>query len=349
MARVNRREVLADGEVQVVHCVNRCVRRGFLCGTDELTGKDYEHRRQWIRNRLEFLAGVFAMDVLGFSVMSNHLHVILRNRPDVVKTWSDEEVARRWWNLFPSRRNQDGSPAEPAETDLKSLMADAKVLAELRARISSVSWFMRCTSEVIARMANAEEECTGRFWEGRFKATVLTDESAIAACMVYVDLNPVRAGLATTAEQSDFTSGQERIADLKSADEVSTADAKDLRIEHGENAGWLAPIELEPKRKKVREKSPSRRASNRGCVFMSLPEYLQLLDWTGRQLNPGKRGSVAKTAPPILERLNLSVEVWLLVVEEFGKRRSANRITPATRFNAAVASTIPKSRVSRRA
>jgi REP element-mobilizing transposase RayT len=203
------------------------------------------------------------MDVLGFSVMSNHLHAILRNRPDVVKTWSDEEVARRWWNLFPSRRNKDGSPAEPAETDLKSLMADARVLAELRARLSSVSWFMRCTSEVIARLANAEEECTGRFWEGRFKATVLADESAIAACMVYVDLNLVRAGLAETPEQSDFTSAQERIADLKSADDVSTADAKDLRIEHGQKAGWLAPVELEPKRKKVREKSPSRRGLDR--------------------------------------------------------------------------------------
>ena len=222
-------------------------------------------------------------------------------------------------------------------------MADAKALAELRARLSSVSWFMRCTSEVIARMANAEEECTGRFWEGRFKATVLPDESAIAACMVYVDLNPVRAGLAATPEQSDFTSAQERIADLKTASEVSTAEAKDVRIEHGEQAGWLAPVELEPKRKKVREKRSSRRASNRGCVFMSLPEYLQLLDWTGRQLKPGKRGSVSKTAPPILERLNLSPELWLHVVQQFGKRRSANRVTPASRFNAAATATIPRS------
>jgi hypothetical protein len=160
MARVNRREVLSDGEIQVVHCVNRCVRRGFLCGVDELTGKNYEHRRQWMRNRLEFLAGIFAADVLGFSVMSNHLHVILRNRPDVVKTWSDAEVARRWWNLFPQRRNKDGSPAEPADTELNHLMANAETLAELRARLSSISWFMRCTSEVIARMANAEDECT---------------------------------------------------------------------------------------------------------------------------------------------------------------------------------------------
>jgi len=165
MARINRREVLSEGEIQVVHCVNRCVRRGLLCGTDELTGQNYEHRREWIRNRLEFLAGIFGIDILGFSVMSNHLHAILRSRPDVVKDWTDEEVARRWWNLFPSRRNKDGSPAEPAETDLKSLLADAKILVELRARLSSISWFMRCTSEVIARLANAEENCSGRFWK----------------------------------------------------------------------------------------------------------------------------------------------------------------------------------------
>ena len=334
MARVNRREVLSEGEIQVVHCVNRCVRRGFLCGVDELTGKNYEHRRQWMRNRLEFLAGIYGVDVLGFSVMSNHLHVILRSRPDVVKDWSDEEIARRWWNLFPQRRNKDGSPAEPADTDLNHLMADAKMLAELRARLSSISWFMRCTSEVIARMANAEDECTGRFWEGRFKATVLPDEAAIAACMAYVDLNPIRAGLAATPEKSDFTSAQERIADLKAADEVSTSDAKDARIEHGQKAGWLAPVELEPKRKKVREKRSTRRASNKGCVFMSLAEYLQLLDWTGRQLKPGKRGAIPRNAPPILDRLNLSAEVWLHAVEHFGKRRAANRVTPASKFNA---------------
>ena len=348
MARLNRRELLADGEIQVVHCVNRCVRRGFLCGVDELTGKNYEHRRQWMRNRLEFLAGIFGVEVLGFSVMSNHLHVILRNRPDVVKTWSDDEVARRWWNLFPQRRNQDGSPADPSEADLNHLTGSASTLAELRSRLSSISWFMRCTSEVIARMANAEDECTGRFWEGRFKANVLPDESAITACMAYVDLNPVRAGLSKSPEQSDFTSAQERIADLKSAEEVSTADAKDVRIEHGSRAGWLAPIELEPKRKSVREKCSVRRASNKGCIFMSLSQYLELLDWTWRQLKPGKSGAIPKNAPPILERLNLSAELWLHAVEHFGKRRAANRVTPASRFNA-TARSVQNAEMTRRA
>ena len=108
MARINRREVLSAGEIQVVHCVNRCVRKSFLCGTDPLTGDDYEHRREWIRNRLEFLAGIFGIDILGFSVMSNHLHAILRNRPDVVKDWTDEEVARRWWG---SKETKKGDAA----------------------------------------------------------------------------------------------------------------------------------------------------------------------------------------------------------------------------------------------
>ena len=148
-----------------------------------------------------------------------------------------------------------------------------------------------------------------------------------------MDLNPIRAGIAATPEKSDFTSAKERMADLKSADEVSTPEAKDVRIEHGQKAGGLATVELEPKRKQVREKCSSRRASNKGCVFRTLTEYLQLLDWTGRQLKPGKRGAIPKNAPPILDRLNLSAELWLHAVEHFGKRRAANRVTPASKFN----------------
>jgi hypothetical protein len=208
---------------------------------------------------------------------------------------------------------------------------------ELRLRLSSISWFMRCTSEVIARLANSEEQCTGRFWAGRFRAVVLPDEAAIAACMAYVDLNPVRANMAETPEDSDFTSVKERVADLKSAKEVSSPDAKDVRIEHGEKAGWLAPVALEPQRKKVRERVSTRRASNKGCIFLTLPEYLQLLDWTGRQLHPGKRGVISKTVPPVLSRLNMDKELWLSAVEQFSKRRSPNSATPAARFNATAA------------
>ena len=320
MARVNRREVLAEGEVQVVHCINRCVRRGFLCGDDSLTGKNYDHRRKWIRNRLEFLAGVFGVELLGFSVMSNHFHVVLRTRPDVVEGWSDDEIARRWWRLFPQRRNEDGSPADPTDADLLAIHGDEKVLTERRMRLSSVSWFMRCTSEVIARMSNAEDECTGRFWEGRFKAKVLDSEEAIAACMVYVDLNPIRAGIADTPKKSDYTSVQERIVDAESSKEVQSPDSKDARTEHGPRAGWLSPIPLEPKRKKVRDRTSSRRASNKGSLPMNLPDYLLLVEWTGRQLHAGKRGYIKSDIPPLLERLETSPEFWLDSIKKLEPR-----------------------------
>src|ERR1041385_413337 len=115
MPRTPRGIVVDPVEVRVYHCVSRCVRRAYLCGVDTFTGKSFEHRRQWIQDRMRFLAGVFGIDVLAFAVMSNHLHVVLRNRPDVVKDWSDEEVARRWWRLFPLRRSETGGPADPED------------------------------------------------------------------------------------------------------------------------------------------------------------------------------------------------------------------------------------------
>ncbi|APZ96247.1 hypothetical protein [Fuerstiella marisgermanici] len=262
--------------------------------------------------------------------MSNHFHCVLRTRPDVVETWSDEEVARRWWQLFPQRRNEDGSAADPTETDLRSIYGDKEVLAERRKRLSSVSWFMRCTSEVIARLANAEDQCTGRFWEGRLKSTVLDSEEAIAACMAYVDLNPIRAGIADSLESSDFTSVQDRVGDVKSSEEVETADAKDVRVEHGQQAGWLSPIALEPQRKKVRDRSTNRRVSNHGCLPMTLAEYLQLVDWTGRQLHSGKRGYIKSAVPPLLERLGTTIDIWLHVVKKFERRQHIQTATPAT-------------------
>ena len=145
------------------------------------------------------------------------------------------------------------------------------------------------------------------------------DSAAILTCMQYVDLNPVRANIATTPESSDFTSAQDRIVDLKTAEEVSTPEAQDKRIEHGERAGWLAPNPLEPKRQAVRAKSPVRRASNKGCLSMGLGDYLQLLDWTGRQIRSDKRGAMPANLEPLFERLGISKETWVDCVMNFRK------------------------------
>ena len=320
MPRLNRSEICAGSEVQAFHLINRCVRRTYLCGRDRRSGKDYSHRKQWIRERLEELAGIFGIDVLGFAVLSNHLHVVVRTRPDLVSGWTDDEITLRWWRLFPQRRNDDHSPAEPTEFELNIIRNDAAGLLEKRKRLSDISWLMRCLVEPIARRSNKEDEVTGRFWEGRFKAQPLLDETAIAACMAYVDLNPIRAGLAATLESSDFTSVQARIADRQSAAEVSTADAKDIRTEQGERAGWLSPLPLDPPRQRVRERPATRRASHKGCLPMTLDAYLKLLDWTGRQIRKGKAGHIPDDCAPVLERLQCSAETWLDYVQNFRLR-----------------------------
>ena len=324
MARQNRSDIFSPGEVSVFHCVQRAVRRAMLCSNDPVTGRSYEHRRQWIRNRCEELAGIFGVDFLGFAIMGNHLHVILRNRPDVVETWSDEEVAMRWWRLFPKRREEDGRPAQPTEHDLKMILGTAKDCQEKRRRLSDISWVMRCLAEVIARRANKEDQCTGRFWEGRFKAQKLIDDVAILACSAYVDLNPVRAGMAETPETSDFTSAQERIrseqAEAKRKKQVTPRGPKRGRASvFARQDRWLAPVELQTRGRPGVLPAKASRASDKGFLQMPLRTYLKLLDWTGRQLKRRKRGHIPPTLAPILERIGLSGETWCELVNQFGK------------------------------
>jgi REP element-mobilizing transposase RayT len=320
MPRVNRSEICACDEVQAFHLINRCVRRTYLCGKDKRSGKDYSHRKQWIRNRLEELAGIFGLDVLGFAVMSNHMHVVVRTRPDIVKTWSDGEVARRWWNLFPQRRDRDGSAAEPTEFELNAIRNDKPALTERRRRLADISWFMRCLAEPVARWGNKEDDVTGRFWEGRFKAQPLLDETAIAACMAYVDLNPIRARIAKTCDTSDFTSVQARMADRRSAEGIQQAAARHERTEHGPRAGWLAPIGLKPAARKSRTKATPRRLSNKGCLPMTLDQYVSLVEWTGRQIIAKRKPTISAESLALLEQLELSPETWVDLVEHFRKR-----------------------------
>jgi hypothetical protein len=147
MARDARSEVFDPREISVLHLQIAVFRRCFLCGLAPLTGEDCDHRKLWIEQRLRFLAGAFAIDVLGFAVMSNHFHVTLRNRPDIVDGWSDTGVARRWWMLCPARKTADGQPEEPTQAELDAILNDPQRLSELRLRLSDISWFMRMVAE----------------------------------------------------------------------------------------------------------------------------------------------------------------------------------------------------------
>jgi len=324
-----RKEIVDETVVGIYHCVSRCVRRAFLCGVDRYSGKNFDHRKAWVRDRLEELAGIFAIDILGFSVMSNHIHVLLRNRPDVAHDWSDEHVARRWYQLHPWRRNEDGTPAEPEPCELAAIKADPERVALLRRRLASLSWLMGSLCEPIARRANREDRCTGRFWAGRFKSQAIVDEAALLACSMYVDLNPIRACVAETPETSEFTAAFERIAARQQASHVV---ADSALVEENVVAAepqpapardaWLSPVpdaDVPREAKKPSPKAAGHRASDRGFLPLTLDEYLQLLDWTGRAVRADQRGAVPADLRPILERLKVNADAWVDTVERFGR------------------------------
>ncbi|MEQ8787563.1 MAG: hypothetical protein RIC55_14765 [Pirellulaceae bacterium] len=335
MARAKRGDVFDPTVVGVYHCINRCVRRCFLCGDDAHTGRNFDHRKRWLELRLERLAGCFAIDVLGYAVMDNHFHIILRNRPDVLVEWDDQEVARRWLLLCPVRKTPEGDAEEPTDAEIAALVADRTNVAEIRSRLCDISWFMRMAAEPIARRANREDGVTGHFWEGRFRCSRLLDEAALLACCVYVDLNPVRAGLAPTPETSEFTSASRRIE----AEQEHASDDCECSPGKEESAdAWLAPLPLEEGEAQVgpalsvsgESSVTGRRCSDRGFLPLTLSQYLELLDWTGRQHVPGKRGVIPSETPPILARLRIAERDWLELTFHFGRLFQHHAGRPST-------------------
>ena len=128
-------------------------RRAFLCGSDERTGKNFDHRRTWIEERIHFLAGSFAVSIYSYAVMSNHTHIVLSVDPRAVSGWTDEQAADRWLRVFPGAMAQSSSDEQKQRVRM-GLLSTPDRLKEIRERLGSLSWFMRALNEPIARMAN---------------------------------------------------------------------------------------------------------------------------------------------------------------------------------------------------
>ncbi|MFM7931918.1 MAG: hypothetical protein ACKO9Q_29760, partial [Pirellula sp.] len=95
MSRKTRGSLIKPNEITIAHTVAKTARNLFLLGEDLVTKTRNSHRKDWILDILEFQSSLMAIDLMSFSLMSNHNHQILRSRPDAVKQWTDLEVARR--------------------------------------------------------------------------------------------------------------------------------------------------------------------------------------------------------------------------------------------------------------
>lgn len=302
-----RSQLICPDITPYYHCVSRCVRRSFLCGDDPLTGVSYSHRRDWVEQRLLNLASIYCIQICAYAVMSNHYHLVAFVDKQSALALSDQQVIERWsrGHHIPAllQRFRNNQVRAQAEIDTCHEMIEI-----WRARLYSLSWFMRELNQHIATYANREDNCTGRFWEGRFKSQALLDEKALLAAMAYVDLNPLRANITATPEQSEYTSIKMRMEKLQ-RNEISNPPLLDfIGYDNHDKTG----------------------------IPFRLMDYLQLLDWLGRQVRAGEAGYIAPNTPQILTRLSLPHKECLTLCTALEMR---SRLWIGTKENLTIAKT----------
>jgi REP element-mobilizing transposase RayT len=229
---------------------------------DKYLGKSFEHRKFWVEARILELGNIFACGIHAWAVMSNHLHIVVHMSPAAANAWLPDEVATRWVRLYPAHN------AELCAQKMAAILENPELIAEYRRRLTNLSWLMKSLSEPLARRANEEDKVSGRFWEGRFKCQALLSEKSILAAMAYVDLNPVRAKIASNIATSRYTSVKLRTQQLRKNPERANQPLKPLVGVRSFNL---------PK--------------------ISAADYIELVDFTGRELHPGKRGKIEASEP----------------------------------------------------
>ena len=307
MTRARSQQICCQ-DTPYYHCISRVVRRAFLCGYDKTTQRDFEYRRQWVLDRLALIETVFCIDVCTYAIMSNHYHLVLYINKAEVNSLTDLEVIERWRKIYKGPDViQRFIAGEKLSKEHHGLTAE--IVDKWRDRLEDISWFMRALNEPIARQANDEDNCTGHFWEGRFKSQALLDEQALLTCMAYVELNPIRAKMAETPETSDFTSIKQRIDE----DQVNSS-RQSLKC-------------AIPSKNKLSLK----KFSVGGCALTSeIPylyrEYLELVDWSGRALRADKRGVIDRHLPSILTRLEIDEDEWCKAMQPKGVHQFSRAI-----------------------
>ncbi|MFM7518028.1 MAG: hypothetical protein ACKO3V_13880 [Pirellula sp.] len=319
MSRKTRRSLIDPDQVTIAHVVAKTARNLFLLGV-ETQATDYNsHRKDWIVDILEFQSSLMAIDLLDYCLLSNHIHQILRSRPDAVKEWTDEEVARRWLNLCPKSKKclKVGDkvhrvPIPPKETQIQALANNEKKIKDIRERLSSISWWMRLLCQKVAQRANFEDGGSmGPFWKGRFHSTIIEDTDHLLGCALYVDLNAVKASMARGIDDYKYTSAKVRLDRLRSTEEalqkqevlkadsvlvvdspgdVSSAEGCQAKEEKGgdDESGFipgmskgefLSAIKLESMADDPQLHDRGFRCSDKGFLEYSEREYFDALEW----------------------------------------------------------------------
>ena len=325
MARDPRSEVLDPHQVEAVHLYNRTIDGLFLMGQNPETGEDFSYRHGWIIDKMNQLFAHMCVELLTYGILSNHYHINVRTRPDIVAGLSDREVAERWLNTLSKKRDKDGKFKGPTEKAIERLMADAEKLEKCRTELSSCSHLMKQLNQYIAQRANREDERRGSFWAGRYGSTRLVDDAALLSCTVYIDLNRIRAGLDQPFEQHDSTALGHRIRDfLRQEYELDQVEAEAKARRHrfklegrrAQRCEALAEMQIDEGGDAVgsMRSDSGKRCSDKGFLPISFERYIELLKWT---LGINQEG--ADELPAALRFSNVPSKIWLRMTNRFGE------------------------------
>jgi REP element-mobilizing transposase RayT len=338
-----RSQVIDETKVGVYHVWNRCIRKMYLFGADRYSGRDYTSRKALLQQRLQELSAIFAVDACVWAMLSNHFHLIVRNRPDLAQQYSDEEVAIRWWYLYPERRDEQGRPAPPTPVEIRSIVETPGRIEVLRKRLSSISWFMKSLEEWLAKRINAMDKHRGHLWQDRYGCRNLLTEGAILVCSIYIDINEIQAGLAACPADSRNTSAYLRILAQILRRERAAAEADEgappriqLDYQFSDPDIWLCPLDTQdrspllsvpgtatanqpwdPQELEKLEAASVAKRWRHGFLPVTVEQYLEILERSVGALAAESREAVEQWLAPVLEPLGIRVEAWFAMLAHF--------------------------------
>lgn len=312
-----QQEINHNDGVYPYHLTQTCTRNIFLCGNTP-AGFNREHRRRIIEKRMFFLHSVMAIDMIAYGILHNHYHLISLPNLQQAKAWSDYEVVKRWFCLhkpttYPLIKQWFENPNKQNKT-----VHVKRTIRQWREQLTHISKMMAMLNQRIATQANAEDNMTGcSFWEKRYKAKRLETQNGLLQCMTYNDLNPIRAGIANTPEESKHTSLYQRIhQDISATNDV---------IEGIPEFNYDRLKEYNIALKPLMPLKGWENSHNDWGLPYELGDYQVLVDWTGRSIRPDKRGAIDNKLPPIAQRLALDKAGWIQAITQYDKiRHSCN-------------------------
>ena len=176
MPRISR--MVINDETTVYHVMSRTALDGFPLG---------EIEKDFMLDLIKRYSALYFVEILGFCLMGNHFHILVKTLPEY--KFADEEIKNRYVSFYGNDR----------------VFIDG-LIPSLRAKLSSLSEFVREIKVGFARYYNKRHNRRGYFWGDRFKSVIVDKGETLVNCLAYIDLNPLRAGIVSRPEDYRWNS-----------------------------------------------------------------------------------------------------------------------------------------------